>query len=109
MDPRILDMFRYCGNDDLTTARHGINLEFLRVFHELAHHDRMFSRYVGGLVQEPLEFHVVRSNSHCGAAKDIGRPHKDRVADTTCKPPGVVNVDQFSPLRLFDSQFVQQR
>ena len=88
-------------------ARNGIDFQFLRVFDELADDDRVFLGYSRSLLKKSFKFVIAGSHAHGGAAEDIGRSHKDGVADFAGKRLGIFKIDEFLPFRLLDAEPIQ--
>ena len=59
MYPSELDMLADGVGDDLATLGYGVDLDFLSVLDELAHHDGVLLRNIGGQLEEAVELFLV--------------------------------------------------
>ena len=61
--------------DDLTTLCYSIDLDFLSMLDELAYHDGMLLRDIGGQLEEAVELFLVGADIHRCSREDVAGTH----------------------------------
>ena len=75
MHPCELDMLADGVGDDLAALGYGVDLDFLSMLDELAHHDGVLLGYISSQLEEAVELFLVGADIHRCSREDVAGTH----------------------------------
>ena len=107
MHPCELDMLADGVGDDLAALGYGVNLDFLSVLDELAHHDGVLLRNIGSQLEEAVELFLVGADIHRCPREDVAGTHQHGEANLGDELVDIREARQLLPAGLVDAELVE--